>query len=129
LLLTGSSFSAYRATLTFGSRRQKGFSYDDVFLRSRGSRLLEKALHLFAMIRCTQKREEPDPRIQLRNAIWSGVVALSDVRVEARVVEYFEKNPDLSRDAVHVAAMACRVREELVVEGEQVQNEERSYSL
>lgn len=37
---------------------------------------------------------------------------MADPEIEARVTEYFLQNPNFSRDAVHVAAVACRFREE-----------------
>ena len=44
----------------------------------------------------------------LRDALRAGLTALKDPQVEARVREYFEKNPGYNRDAVHVAAITCR---------------------
>ena len=37
---------------------------------------------------------------------------MGDAEIEARVVNYFLKNPNYSRDAVHVAAIACRFQVE-----------------
>ena len=37
---------------------------------------------------------------------------MADSEIESRVVDYFLKNPNYSRDAVHVAAVACRFQTE-----------------
>jgi hypothetical protein len=44
----------------------------------------------------------------------AGVAALNDPEIEARVEAYFRDNPGYSRDAVHVAAIACRFKKEQV---------------
>ncbi|HWC58712.1 MAG TPA: hypothetical protein VHC44_03390 [Verrucomicrobiae bacterium] len=48
-------------------------------------------------------------------ALGEGVEALKDPEIEAKVKAYFRENPDYSRDAVHVAAIACRFKKEKVV--------------
>jgi hypothetical protein len=47
----------------------------------------------------------------------AGMTALADPNVESRVRKYFEDNPSFSRDAVHVAAIACRFATETVSPG------------
>ena len=37
---------------------------------------------------------------------------MADPEIEARVVDHFLKNPSYSRDAIHVAAVACQIRDE-----------------
>ena len=64
------------------------------------------------MIRRTQTAEEADDRALLREALRAGVHALADTEIETRVREYFLQNPNYSRDAVHVAAIACRFQTE-----------------
>ena len=64
------------------------------------------------MIRRRQTTEETDDRALLREALRAGVRALADTGIEARVREYFLQNPSYSRDAVHVAAIACRFHAE-----------------
>lgn len=64
------------------------------------------------MIRRTETAGEADDRALLREALRAGVHALEDTEVEARVREYFLQNPSYSRDAVHVAAVACRFQAE-----------------
>ena len=53
-------------------------------------------------------------RRKLKEALGQGVEALHDPEIETRVEAYFRDNPGYSRDAVHVAAIACRFKKELV---------------
>ena len=64
------------------------------------------------MIRRRETAEETDDRALLREALRAGVRALADAESEARVREYFLQNPSYSRDAMHVAAVACRFQAE-----------------
>ncbi len=64
------------------------------------------------MIRRTETSELISEREALVEALRTGVKAIADPNVEARVVDYFLKNPNYSRDAVHVAAVACRFQAE-----------------
>ena len=64
------------------------------------------------MIRRRATIEETDDRASLREALRAGVRALADAEIEARAREYFLQNPSYSRDAVHVAAIACRFQAE-----------------
>jgi len=48
----------------------------------------------------------------LRTAFDSAIKALDDPEIEQRVRAYFEKNPSFSRDAIHVAAVACQLAEQ-----------------
>jgi len=50
----------------------------------------------------------PDLIFQMREALRSGLRALEDPEVEVRVRDHFEKNPNFSRDPVHVAAVASQ---------------------
>ena len=45
-------------------------------------------------------------------ALERGIQAISDPRVEAKVTDYFARNPTRSSDMVHVAAVACRFQAE-----------------
>ena len=78
-----------------------------------GSMERRKIGQLLGMIRRNKTAEEPDATILLREAPRAGVAAMADPVIEARVVEYFLKNPNFSRDAVHVAAVACQFRDEV----------------
>lgn len=53
-------------------------------------------------------------RQKLVKALGKGVEALNDPEIEAKVLAYFRENPNYSRDAVHVAAIACRFKKESV---------------
>ena len=53
-------------------------------------------------------------RKKLVEALGAGVEALNNPEIEAKVQAYFRENPGYSRDAVHVAAIACRFKKELV---------------
>jgi hypothetical protein len=69
------------------------------------------------MIRRTETSEATNERTALLEALRSGVTAMADPEIEKRVVDYFTKNPSYSRDAIHVAAVACRIRAELAGAG------------
>jgi len=66
------------------------------------------------MIRRSHTSAESDDFQKLLAALRAGMTALADPNVEARVRKYFEDNPSFSRDAVHVAAIACRFAREIV---------------
>ena len=66
------------------------------------------------MIRRSHSPDATDDFQKLRAALRAGMTALADPNVEARVRKYFEDNPSFSRDAVHVAAIACRFATERV---------------
>ena len=61
--------------------------------------------------------EMPDDfyRQKLKEALGAGVEALNDPEIEKRVEAYFRDNPSFSRDAVHVAAIACQFKKKQVV--------------
>ena len=54
-------------------------------------------------------------RQKLKEALGASVEALNDPEIEKRVEAYFRDNPSFSRDAVHVAAVACQFKKEQVV--------------
>ena len=54
-------------------------------------------------------------RQKLKEALGAGVEALNDPEIEKRVEAYFRDNPTFSRDAVHVAAVACQFKREQVM--------------
>ena len=54
-------------------------------------------------------------RQKLKEALGAGVEALNDPEIEKRVEAYFRDNPSFSRDAVHVAAVACQLKREQVI--------------
>ena len=54
-------------------------------------------------------------RQKLKEALGAGVEALNDPEIEKRVEAYFRENPSFSRDAVHVAAIACQFKKEQVM--------------
>ena len=56
-------------------------------------------------------------RRKLKEAFGEGVEALNDPEIERRVEAYFRENPSFSRDAVHVAAVACQFKKEQVMAG------------
>jgi hypothetical protein len=66
------------------------------------------------MIRRSHTSDASDDFQKLRAALRAGMTALADPNVEARVRKYFEDNPSFSRDAVHVAVIACRFATEKV---------------
>ena len=49
---------------------------------------------------------------KLKEALVAGVQALNDPEIETKVQAYFRDNPAYNRDAVHVAAVACRFKNE-----------------
>ena len=51
---------------------------------------------------------------KLKEALGAGVEALNDPEIKKRVEAYFRDNPSFSRDAVHVAAIACRFKKEKI---------------
>ncbi len=53
-------------------------------------------------------------RQKLEEALGAGVEALNDLEIETKVEAYFRENPSFSRDAVHVAAVACRFKKEKI---------------
>ena len=65
----------------------------------------------------SRAEEIPDDfyRQKLREALGAGVAALNDPEIEKRVEAYFRENPSFSRDAVHVAAVACQFKKEQVM--------------
>lgn len=71
-------------------------------------------VHGDPMIRRSHTSDANDDSQELRSALRSGMTALADPNVEARVRKYFEDNPSFSRDAGHVAAIACRFATENV---------------
>ena len=54
---------------------------------------------------------------KVKEALVDGVQAMADPDVEKKVKAYFRDNPASNRDAVHVAAVACRFRREKVLAG------------
>ena len=54
-------------------------------------------------------------RQKLKEALGAGVEALNDPEIEKRVEAYFRDNPSFSRDAVHVAAIACQFKKEQIM--------------
>ena len=52
------------------------------------------------MLNRSERRSESDWTRSLKQALRAGVEAMHD--------QYFRDNPNYSRDAVHVAAIACR---------------------
>jgi hypothetical protein len=61
--------------------------------------------------------EMPDDfyRQKLKEALGAGMEALNDPEIEKRVEAYFRENPSFSRDAVHVAAVACQFKKEQIM--------------
>lgn len=47
---------------------------------------------------------------KLKEALGAGVEALNDPDIEKKVETYFQDNPTYSRDALHVAAVACQFK-------------------
>ena len=58
-------------------------------------------------------REDLYPQ-EVKEALVAGVQALNDPEIETKVKAYFRDNPAYNRDAVHVAAVACRFKKEKV---------------
>lgn len=48
-----------------------------------------------------------EPVVELIERLREGVAALNDPAIEAKVRDYFERNPNYSCDVIHVAAVAC----------------------
>jgi hypothetical protein len=59
------------------------------------------------MIRRIYTSDANDDFQKLCAALRTALTALAEPNVETRVREYFVDNPNYSRDAVHVAAIAC----------------------
>ena len=53
---------------------------------------------------------------ELMEALEAGVEALNDPDIATRVEAYCRENPTHSRDAVHVAAVACRLKKEVAAD-------------
>jgi hypothetical protein len=64
-----------------------------------------------------QARDIPQDfyRQKLKEALGAGVEALNDPDIETKVEAYFRDNPTYSRDAVHVAAVACQFKKEKIL--------------
>lgn len=69
--------------------------------------------------RSTQASNEP-PQAEVQSLLRSlkaklkdALEVLGDPALEARVNEYFDANPTFSRDAIHIAAVACRFAKEV----------------
>lgn len=58
---------------------------------------------------------------ELLERIRRGVAALRDPEVERKVREYFERNPNFSRDMIHVAAIAVSFQSRKTAEVEGIQ--------
>lgn len=69
-------------------------------------------------------------RQKLKEALGAGVAALNDPEVEAKVESYFRENPTFSRDAVHVAAVACRFKKETITasRGQEASSQRETFS-
>ena len=65
------------------------------------------------MIRSTSNESGMDERALFCATLCRGAEAMNALAAEAREEELFLKNPNFRWDAVHVAAVACRVRDEL----------------
>jgi len=64
----------------------------------------------------------------LKEALVAGVQALNDPDIETKVEAYFRDNPSYHRDAVHVAAVACRFKKEKVLADKQKRQKTRFQS-
>jgi len=60
------------------------------------------------MLKRAAFHSEPDWTRSLKDALRAGVVAMQDPLISEQVERYFRDHPTYSRDAVHVAAVACR---------------------
>ena len=60
------------------------------------------------MLKRAASDSEPDWTRSLKDALRAGVLAMQDPLIAEQVERYFRDNPSYSRDAVHVAAVACR---------------------
>jgi hypothetical protein len=49
---------------------------------------------------------------KIKEALGAGVEALNDPDIEEKVKAYIQDNPTYSRDALHVAAVACQFKRE-----------------
>jgi hypothetical protein len=83
-------------------------------LRRRWSRRAVNLHHCGRMICRSHTSDASDDFQKLRAALRAGMTALADPNVATRVRKYFEDNPSFSRDAAHVAAIACRLASEKV---------------
>jgi hypothetical protein len=61
------------------------------------------------MLKRTSSESEPDWTRSLKDALRAGVLAMQDPLIAEQVERYFRDHPTYSRDAVHVAAVACRL--------------------
>lgn len=68
------------------------------------------------MTRRTQTSYAINEQLDSVQALWTGISAMADPVVEARVLEHFLRYPSDSRDMVSIAAVACRVRDVLAAE-------------
>ncbi len=68
-------------------------------------------------------------RQKLKEALGEGVEALNDPEIVARVEAYFRGNPSFSRDAVHVAAVACQFKREKVIAEHQQETASRQETV
>ncbi|MEO6751232.1 MAG: hypothetical protein ABIP85_05595 [Chthoniobacteraceae bacterium] len=68
-------------------------------------------------------------RQKLKEALGEGVEALNDPEIEAKVEAYFRGNPSFSRDAVHVAAVACQFKREKVIAARQQETASRQETV
>ena len=60
------------------------------------------------MLKRAASDSEPDWTRSLKDALRAGVFAMQDPLIAEQVERYFRDHPTYSRDAVHVAAVACR---------------------
>lgn len=60
------------------------------------------------MLHRPDERSEPDWTRSLKQALRAGVQAMQNPDIAERVEQYFRDHPSYSRDAVHIAAVACR---------------------
>lgn len=60
------------------------------------------------MLKRSVSNAEPDWTRSLKDALRAGVLAMEDPLIAEQVERYFRDHPTYSRDAVHVAAVACR---------------------
>ena len=60
------------------------------------------------MLKRAPSASEHDWTRSLKEALRAGVLAMQDPLIAEQVERYFRDHPTYSRDAVHVAAVACR---------------------
>ena len=60
------------------------------------------------MLKRASSESEPDWTRSLKEALRAGVLAIQDPLIAEQVERYFRDHPTYSRDAVHIAAVACR---------------------